>query len=124
MPSRAPISGALTSRSGVDAAIDSASPRPSVVRPPSRTSQVPLMFVTAGAREQQRRFAGCDAAAVDFLFKPVEPWLLESKVQVFIQLYRSRQQAAALARELQQAQQALRALQPPQKHTTSQDTAS
>ncbi|WP_374566654.1 ATP-binding protein [Ideonella sp.] len=76
-----------------------------LMRSSERTRHVPLIFVTAGARETQRLFKGYDAGAVDFLFKPIEPWILQSKAQVFFDLYRSRQQ---LAQELDERTETLR----------------
>jgi signal transduction histidine kinase len=63
-----------------------------LMRGTERTRHVPIIFVTAGAREQHRVFQGYELGAVDFLFKPIEPHVLQSKVQVFFDLYRQRQQ--------------------------------
>ena len=60
-----------------------------------RTRDVPLIFVTAGARDQLRVFQGYDAGAVDFLYKPIEPTILRHKTQVFLRLFRQRQQLSA-----------------------------
>jgi len=76
-----------------------------LMRSSERTRHVPLIFVTAGARETQRLFKGYDAGAVDFLFKPIEPWILHSKAQVFFDLYRSRRQ---LAEDLHERTETLR----------------
>jgi two-component system, sensor histidine kinase and response regulator len=75
-----------------------------IMRSTERTRQVPIIFVTAGAREQHRMFQGYELGAVDFLFKPIEPHILQSKVNVFLQLYRQRQE---LAEQLQQLTQTL-----------------
>ena len=76
-----------------------------LMRSSERTRQVPIIFLTAGTREPQRLFKGYEAGAVDFLFKPIEPWLLENKCRVFFDLYRSREQ---LARELRERTETLR----------------
>jgi two-component system, sensor histidine kinase and response regulator len=76
-----------------------------LMRGTERTRQVPIIFVTAGAREQHRLFQGYELGAVDFLFKPIEPHVLCSKVNVFLQLYRQRQE---LAEQLQKLSQTLR----------------
>jgi two-component system, sensor histidine kinase and response regulator len=65
---------------------------------------VPIIFLTAAAPEQKRMFQGYEAGAVDFLFKPVDPQLLASKVAVFAQLHRQRRQLAAQLEQIQQAQ--------------------
>lgn len=76
-----------------------------LMRGSQRTRQVPIIFVTAGARDQRRIFKGYETGAVDFLNKPIEPNILRSKAGVFFQLYRQKQQ---LAQELQQRTERLR----------------
>ncbi len=76
-----------------------------LMRGSERTRHVPIIFVTAGSHDQQRQFKGYDSGAVDFLFKPIEPRMLRSKVGVFCQLYRQKQE---LARNLQQRTEDLR----------------
>jgi signal transduction histidine kinase len=70
-----------------------------------RTRDVPIIFVTAGVRDQHRVFRGYETGAVDFLFKPVDPIILKNKAEVFFQLYRQKQQ---IARELQARTETLR----------------
>lgn len=76
-----------------------------LIRGTERTRHIPLIFVTAGARDQKRLFKGYDTGAVDFLFKPVEAHVLRNKAEVFFQLYRQKQ---ALARELRERTETLR----------------
>jgi signal transduction histidine kinase len=68
-----------------------------LMRGSARTKHVPIIFVTAGARDPQRVFAGYEAGAVDFLFKPIDPHILKSKADVFFELHRHR---IALAHDL------------------------
>lgn len=65
-----------------------------------RTGRVPIIFLTAGSADRQRRFRGYETGAVDFLHKPIEPDILRSKAQVFFELYRQRQQLAQQRDEL------------------------
>lgn len=62
-----------------------------LMRGTERTKHVPIIFVTAGTRDQHRVFKGYDAGAVDFLYKPLEPRILAHKAQTFFELYRQRQ---------------------------------
>ncbi len=71
-----------------------------LMRGSQRTRNVPIIFVTAGGRDQHRLFKGYDAGAVDFLFKPIEAEVLRSKVEVFIQLQRQKQQLSDQLNEL------------------------
>lgn len=59
-----------------------------------RTRHVPVIFVTAISKDRQHIFSGYDAGAVDYLFKPLDPHVIRSKVGVFLELKRSQ-----LARE-------------------------
>jgi two-component system sensor histidine kinase/response regulator len=76
-----------------------------LMRGSERTRHVPLIFVTAGARERQRVFKGYESGAVDFIYKPIEAHILQNKADVFFQLYRQRQQ---LAQELLDRTETLR----------------
>jgi two-component system sensor histidine kinase/response regulator len=74
-----------------------------LVRGNPHTTAIPLIFMTAANKEPQRSFQGYQAGAVDFLYKPVEPDILRSKVNVFVELYAQRRQLSAQLEELRQA---------------------
>jgi two-component system, sensor histidine kinase and response regulator len=63
-----------------------------LMRGSARTRHIPIIFVTAGARDQHRLFKGYESGAVDFLYKPIEPQILRNKAAVFFQLDRQRRQ--------------------------------
>ncbi|MFT3837937.1 MAG: response regulator [Myxococcaceae bacterium] len=65
-----------------------------LMRGAERTKRVPIIFLTAGTRDQQRIFKGYETGAVDFLFKPLDPRVIKSKADVFYELYRQRQDLA------------------------------
>ncbi len=65
-----------------------------LMRGAERTKHVPIIFVTAGTRDPKRVFKGYGTGAVDFLFKPIDPHILRSKVDVFVELARQRLQLA------------------------------
>ncbi|MGE3624678.1 MAG: response regulator [Bdellovibrionales bacterium] len=65
-----------------------------LMRGTERTRPVPIIFLTAGSADRQRRFRGYEAGAVDFLHKPIEPDILRSKAGVFYDLYRQKQELA------------------------------
>lgn len=72
-----------------------------------RTRHIPIIFVTAGTADSQRRFRGYEAGAVDFIQKPIEADILRSKAEVFFDLHRQRQIVAAQRDELEAATRAL-----------------
>ncbi|HET9622469.1 MAG TPA: hybrid sensor histidine kinase/response regulator [Kofleriaceae bacterium] len=69
-----------------------------LMRGAERTKHVPIIFVTAGTRDQGRVFRGYDTGAVDFLYKPIDPYILKSKVEVFLELATQRRQLAEALR--------------------------
>src|ERR1700761_9025866 len=79
-----------------------------LMRGNERTRRVPIIFVTAGNADSQRRFRGYEAGAVDFIHKPIEADILRSKADVFFELYRQRQQIAAQRDELKAQADALK----------------
>lgn len=70
-----------------------------LMRGAERTRTVPIIFLTAATPASERIFRGYEAGAVDFLFKPINPHLLQSKVNVFIELFQQRRQLAAQVEE-------------------------
>lgn len=76
-----------------------------LLRGAERTRRVPLIFLTASASDPTRTFRGYEAGAVDFLHKPIDPHVLRSKVDVFVELHAQRR---AMATQLDQLRAALR----------------
>lgn len=74
-----------------------------LMRGAERTRRVPIIFLTAGAVDWRRRFRGYEAGAVDFLQKPIEADVLRSKTEVFLELYRQRQEVVRQRDELRAA---------------------
>lgn len=59
-----------------------------LIRNRPRSSRVPILFLTAFNKDDIHVFRGYSAGAVDYVFKPIEPLILKSKVDVFVDLYR------------------------------------
>ncbi|QEN04930.1 diguanylate cyclase [Thiospirochaeta perfilievii] len=57
-----------------------------LLRGSKRTKFIPIIFVTANSREENNIFKGYESGAVDYLFKPINPIVLLSKIRVFIDL--------------------------------------
>ncbi|MFL6828002.1 MAG: sensor histidine kinase [Bradyrhizobium sp.] len=66
-----------------------------MIKERKKTSQVPIIFLTAYYSEDQHVVEGYGAGAVDYLHKPVNPVVLRSKVTVFVELYRKRRELEA-----------------------------
>jgi len=57
------------------------------IRTRKRTARTPIVFLTAIFRDEAHVFQAYSAGAVDVVFKPVDPFILKSKVQVLVDLY-------------------------------------
>jgi CheY-like chemotaxis protein len=57
-----------------------------LIRSRRRCRHVPIIFVTAFHKDDQHVFRGYSAGAVDYIFKPIDPAVLTSKVAVFVEL--------------------------------------
>jgi len=75
-----------------------------LMRGVERTKRVPIIFVTAGARDGQRVFQGYESGAVDFLVKPLDPHALQRKAAIFLELHRRGWQLAAQFDELRESE--------------------
>jgi CheY-like chemotaxis protein len=73
-----------------------------LMRGSPRTAHVPIIFLTATAQDTGRTFRGYEAGAVDFLYKPYDSRILNSKVDVFIQIEKQKQQLATQLATVQQ----------------------
>jgi len=58
-----------------------------LMRGNKKTRHIPIIFVTATLNAEAQIFRGYESGAVDYLAKPFNPMVLNSKVGVFIELY-------------------------------------
>lgn len=70
------------------------------LREKPETRSTPIIFVTAINKEQDHVFRGYELGAVDYLFKPVEPAVLRSKVRTFVELQAQRKGLQTAANKL------------------------
>lgn len=68
-----------------------------------RTRNIPIIFLTAADHDAQLALRGYAAGAVDYLTKPLDPWVLRAKVAVFAELWTKTQQLAAQAEAAEEA---------------------
>jgi two-component system sensor histidine kinase/response regulator len=79
-----------------------------LMRSAERTKLVPIIFVTAGDRSEERMFRGYAAGAVDYLYKPLSSRVLQSKVDVFVDIYRKTRELEVANNALARTSNALR----------------
>lgn len=80
----------------------------SLMRGSDKTKQVPIIFVTAISKEQEHIFKGYEAGAVDYIFKPLDPHILKSKVNVFLDLYKQKKLLERNSHDLKQTVEELK----------------
>ncbi len=78
----------------------------SFIRNRPQTARVPIIFLSAVNKETEHLMKGYEMGAVDYVFKPVDPLVLKSKVAVFVDLYAIRQQVEQQARAEQELREA------------------
>ncbi len=57
-----------------------------LIRSYQSSQHIPIIFVTAADKDDAYEFKGYDVGAVDYLFKPIQPTILLSKVRFFLEL--------------------------------------
>jgi two-component sensor histidine kinase/CheY-like chemotaxis protein len=63
-----------------------------IIKERKKTSEVPIIFLTAYYNEDQHVIEGYDSGAVDYLLKPINPAILRSKVAVLAELFLKQRQ--------------------------------
>ncbi len=58
-----------------------------IIRQREHTKRIPIIFLSAINKEDVHLRRGYEMGAVDYVFKPVEPMILRSKVTVFVDLH-------------------------------------
>lgn len=63
-----------------------------LIREREQTSRIPIIFLSAVNKETEHLMRGYEMGAVDYVFKPVDPVVIKSKVSVFVDLFTTHQQ--------------------------------
>ncbi len=74
-----------------------------IIRSREQTKRIPIVFLSAVNKEAEHLIRGYSMGAVDYVFKPVDPIVLRSKVAVFVDLF-------AMTKEIQRKAKAEQAL--------------
>ncbi|MFW6373099.1 MAG: response regulator [Thermodesulfobacteriota bacterium] len=79
-----------------------------LLRSRQKTRHIPIIFVTAISKEERHVFRGYETGAVDYLFKPIDPQVLTSKVRIFVELHERKMAMDRTARRLEETVDRLR----------------
>ena len=72
-----------------------------IIRSREQTKGIPIVFLSAVNKEQEHLLRGYAMGAVDYVFKPVDPLVLRSKVAVFVELFAKTREVEHKARQEQ-----------------------
>ena len=72
-----------------------------IIRSRDQTKGIPIVFLSAVNKEAEHLLRGYSMGAVDYVFKPVDPVILRSKVAVFVELFEKSKEVEHKARHEQ-----------------------
>ncbi|MFL6721594.1 MAG: response regulator [Sphingomonas sp.] len=72
-----------------------------IIRGREQTKGIPIVFLSAVNKEAEHLLRGYSMGAVDYVFKPVDPIILRSKVAVFVELFEKSKEVERKARHEQ-----------------------
>src|ERR1044071_9387661 len=70
-----------------------------IIRSRDQTKGIPIVFLSAVNKEAEHLMRGYSMGAVDYVFKPVDPVILRSKVAVFVDLFEKSKEVERTAAE-------------------------
>jgi PAS domain S-box-containing protein len=73
-----------------------------IIRRRDQTKGIPIVFLSAVNKEAEHLMRGYSMGAVDYVFKPVDPTILRSKVAVFVDLFEKSKEIENKARQEQE----------------------
>ena len=72
-----------------------------IIRSREQSKRIPIVFLSAVNKETEHLIRGYSMGAVDYVFKPVDPIVLRSKVAVFVDLFEKTKEIERKARQEQ-----------------------
>jgi len=71
-----------------------------IMRSNERTKFIPIIFITAISKQRQHIFKGYESGAVDYLYKPLDLEILQSKIKAFIDFFQHKNALEDTTRKL------------------------
>jgi len=79
-----------------------------LMRQNERTRFIPIIFVTAINKEERYISKGYETGGVDYLFKPLDPAVLKSKINTFLELYRHKKELEKSKQQIEKQNERLK----------------
>ncbi len=73
-----------------------------LIRRYSPYREVPIIFITAINKDAHHIARGYESGAIDYLFKPIDPDILQFKVKIFVELFQARRSLKKMNEELEE----------------------
>ncbi len=71
-----------------------------LMRGSERTKNLPIIFITATYRQPKQIFRGYESGAVDYLYKPLDRKILQSKIRAYIEFFKQKHELEVTTRQL------------------------
>ncbi|MBE0648503.1 MAG: response regulator [Bacteroidales bacterium] len=71
-----------------------------LMRGSDRTKNIPIIFITATYRQPKQIFRGYESGAVDYLYKPLDRKILQSKIRAYIEFFKQKHELEVTTRQL------------------------
>lgn len=75
-----------------------------VVKTREKSKDIPIIFMSAINQDEQYVYQGYGVGAVDYLLKPFDPYILKSKVAIFVDIFRKNKVIGEQAQRLYEAE--------------------
>lgn len=81
----------------------------SIIKTRDKSSDIPIIFMSAINQDEQYVYQGYSVGAVDYILKPFDPFILRSKVGIFVDIFRKKRQIDIQTKKLQENEQKIHA---------------
>lgn len=78
-----------------------------LIKARDKTKDIPIIFISANSKDAEHLFAGYSAGAIDYMVKPFIPQILKSKIEGFVDMYRTNKRLKIQSMQLHQKTQEL-----------------
>lgn len=59
-----------------------------IIKARERTKNIPIIFITANNLDSKHIFTGYSVGAIDYILKPFDPFILKSKIEIFVEMHK------------------------------------
>ena len=72
-----------------------------IIRSNEKTKHIPIIFVTAISKQREHVFKGYQTGAIDYLYKPLDLEILQSKIAAYIEFFKQKFEVEQTKKELE-----------------------